>query len=158
MAGFASDSEASSIEEGGLAFARAPVLAAPAGDVREPPAGVPPEPAGADAAAAADAVPHGAPSAAGDGAPPGAEDDADASDLDEDSGSDSDCDAFDFRATAALGLKPAAFHEKGGVPTFRPSAAQFADFGAFIRAVEPWGRRRGLVKARSHPPRTRSYI
>lgn len=64
----------------------------------------------------------------------------------EDSGSDSDVDAFDFESCKKLGLKPDSFQEKRGVPTFKPTFEQFKDFGAFIKAVEPWGRRRGLVK------------
>ena len=65
---------------------------------------------------------------------------------DDDSGPDSDADNADFDSCRRLGIKPDSFHEKLGVPTFRPTAEQFADFAGFIRAVEPWGRRRGLVK------------
>lgn len=72
----------------------------------------------------------------------------DESDAESDnSGSGSDLDAVEFESCKLLGIKPESFHEPRGVPTFRPTAEQFADFAAFIKAVEPWGRRRGLVKA-----------
>ena len=78
--------------------------------------------------------------------PPTEQPEDSSSESDDTSGSESDEDAADFASCRALNIRPDSFHEKGGVPTFRPTMEQFRDFEGFIRAVEPWGKRRGLVK------------
>ncbi len=37
-------------------------------------------------------------------------------------------------------------NDKWGVPIFKPTIEEFADFGSFIKRIEHWGARRGLVK------------
>jgi hypothetical protein len=37
-------------------------------------------------------------------------------------------------------------HAQRGIPVFAPSMAEFADFEAYMTAIEPWGMASGIVK------------
>lgn len=43
-------------------------------------------------------------------------------------------------------IHPSGYYEPGGVPVFRPTYAEFKDFATFVQAIEPYGKKAGLVK------------